>query len=270
VKLWVDGNVVTRRRGSSKENDYELNGDEFKAFGRGVPEPIAAALNIGDISWQGQHDAAYWFGDSPGEVSRQLNAIVDLGIIDSTLAEVARARTRAKTRMDLSEDELDRAKSEYDGLRWAGRFGEDVEALATSADALAKARSRAEGLEEKVDAARLLHARIRAAGGAASAGRGVTALGEDCVELADRTANLVGLIRAAKAAQTTTLRPVPNILKLERAKSKYAEAIGSPTRLEEILGEIGALQETICHLETEQKEAESALPKMCPLCGQSS
>jgi len=117
VQLTADGKTVTRRRGGTK-NEYKLGEKEYKAFGATVPEEIAKTLNVADINFQSQHDAAFWLSETPGEVSRQLNAVVDLGIIDDALRAVGSVYQKANAAVDVSRDRLADAEKRAGELEW--------------------------------------------------------------------------------------------------------------------------------------------------------
>jgi len=116
VELIADGRKVVRTRGS--ENAYSLDGKEYRAFRSDVPQDISSLLNLSDLNFQGQHDPLYWFSSTAGDVSRQLNAVVNLEIIDKTLAEAAREANRAKTLMEAAEEQLTQSVVERDSLKW--------------------------------------------------------------------------------------------------------------------------------------------------------
>jgi len=93
VSVFVDDHQITRKKGSVNHYSMRPVGEEegvtYNAFGTQVPDDIAELLNVGEVNFQDQHDPPYWFTLSPGQVSKQLNAIVDLGIIDDTLKNLA-------------------------------------------------------------------------------------------------------------------------------------------------------------------------------------
>ena len=127
VELRVDGKKITRRRGS--DNVYKLDKQKFAAMGARVPEPVAELLNISDINFAGQFDAPFWLADSPGEVSRRLNAIVDLGVIDDTLANVAADVRRAGAAVGVSRERLTAARKTRDDLAWVPEFAARLKKL---------------------------------------------------------------------------------------------------------------------------------------------
>ena len=95
VRLRAGGRDILRERAAGS-NLYKIDGKEFQAFGSDVPPEIVNALNLDAVNFQRQLDPVFWFSKSPGEVSRELNAIIDLGLIDRTLSNLASASRRAK------------------------------------------------------------------------------------------------------------------------------------------------------------------------------
>lgn len=99
--------IISRARSANGvTNTYEQGGDEFKAFGQGVPDSIAAELQLNDINFQGQHDSPFWFNETAGEVSRRLNAVIDLTVIDSSLSYIGSEVRRNQERLTLYNERL--------------------------------------------------------------------------------------------------------------------------------------------------------------------
>lgn len=109
VVLRVGKRTVVRKRGH-KVNLYKLDGKPFEAFKSDVPEEIAQVLKMGDVTFQRQHDSPYWFSESAGSVSRRLNSIVNLGIIDTTLSSLASSLRKAHTEVEVVEERLKEAR----------------------------------------------------------------------------------------------------------------------------------------------------------------
>jgi len=116
VRIECDGRKITRIRG--KENEYQLDGEVFRAFGNDVPEAIQDIAQIGPINFQGQHDPPFWLADSAGQVSRNLNQIVNLGIIDSALSHTASTLKKAKWNTENAKERFKKAKDQSKALKW--------------------------------------------------------------------------------------------------------------------------------------------------------
>lgn len=96
---------IARTRGGAT-NTYFLNGEDFRSFASSVPDPIANLLSLSEINFQAQHDSPFWFCLSAPEVSRRLNAVIDLSVIDTTLANIWTEVRRASERVTFRKEEL--------------------------------------------------------------------------------------------------------------------------------------------------------------------
>lgn len=162
VELIVDGKKVTRTRSKSK-NIYAIDGSEYPVPGTSVPDEVAKLLNVDETNFSFQLDAPFWFLETPGQVSRELNRVVALDEIDTTLANLDSAKKKAKAAVEVTQDRLTAARQERKSLLWAAEADEKLKAV--EADA-----AKVEVLERDLDALesllaereRLLVARERA------------------------------------------------------------------------------------------------------------
>jgi exonuclease SbcC len=134
VRLEVDDSKVTRTRG--KQNKYRLEDKEYKAFGNEVPKDIQALFQLGAINFQDQHDSPFWLNDSPAQVSRNLNEIVDLGIIDTALGNAAQITRTSKTLMKVNDNRLQEALQLTEDLEWVDTANKHLIALESACDTL--------------------------------------------------------------------------------------------------------------------------------------
>lgn len=117
VSVITDEGTVRRIKGTSV-NEYRVNGCVLKAFGNDVPAEVLSVLNMSDINFQVQHEGPFWFSQTAGEVSRQLNQIVDLSIMDSTLGNLASALRRARAEEEVACARLKEARDKRKELRF--------------------------------------------------------------------------------------------------------------------------------------------------------
>ena len=130
VALTTELGVVTRSW-SKGENLYTLKlpdkkTQEYKAFGRNVPEPIEQFLQMSDINFQGQHDQPFWFCNTAGEVSRNLNKIVNLDLIDVTLAKLDSQKRTTETLFEDHANRVEQTKDEYMALSYTEKLNADM------------------------------------------------------------------------------------------------------------------------------------------------
>lgn len=269
VRLAVDGQTITRRRSpGGTVNEYHLNDQEFKAFGRGIPEPIQALLSLGPVCWQGQHDAPYWFADTAGEVSRQLNSIVNLGIIDDVLGKVAAARNRARTRLDVAEENLDTAKRDHTALGWVEGFAAAVGGVVALEAAHTTTTARAVQARELVAEAISTAKTKDNAAGVAQAGDVALRAGATALEKRQASRTLAGLVGQAYGHQTAiNAARVPDMAALDAAYINWKTKQGASADATTLLTEAISKRATVCQAERELKAAEKELPSLCPVCG---
>ncbi len=131
VRVTVDSKKVIRKKG--KTNSYKLSGrkDPFKAFGSDVPEPIQQLFNMSSINFQTQHEPPFWFCETPGEVSRKLNSIVNLEIIDLTLSNIASEITTTKISIKIITKRLEEAQEKKKSLSYAKEMNNDLKRVET-------------------------------------------------------------------------------------------------------------------------------------------
>lgn len=88
VVVGVDGRTVRKTR-RGKSTWYTLdNGEPFQ--GVDPPEEIRRLFNMREVNWQFQMDSPFWLDEGGGEVSRQINATVDMAAIDAAVGRVAK------------------------------------------------------------------------------------------------------------------------------------------------------------------------------------
>lgn len=273
VWLVVDGKTVARKRKTGGDvNTYHLDSSEFKAFGRGVPDTISAFLNMPEVCWQGQHDPSFWFGESAGEVSRQLNAIVDLGIIDVALGNAARALTKARARREVTEENLTKAKREADASSWAVACDAALVVLEQKYATANTAARRAAACREAVATVDTHQAAADHARRHAAAADALLALARTARTQRDQTARLENAINTATKAAVGASAKELDFKPVSVACRAAVEARNRLDRLSTLIEAATNKQRILCQKETALKNAEevalAAQPKTCPTCGQ--
>lgn len=105
-----EGRAVERVRGHTA-NHYQCDGgDPLKALQLRVPDEVSAALGIGPLNVQRQHDRYYMLQDTAGEVARKFNEIAGLEEIDEAITRLNRLENQTKvqlteTRKQIAETE---------------------------------------------------------------------------------------------------------------------------------------------------------------------
>lgn len=130
VLLATDKHRVRRTRSKSK-NTYELDTQKLHAFGNGVPDSIQNALRLSELNFQTQQEIPhgsgplFWFALSSGEVSRRLNAVVNLDLIDRIQTNAQKKVRTAQTLEHEYERVVEEEKIQCKQLAYAKRMFQD-------------------------------------------------------------------------------------------------------------------------------------------------
>jgi chromosome segregation ATPase len=270
VALEVDGHTIVPRRGPDG-NAYDLDKQELKAFGADVPEPVAKLLNVGDINFQWQHDAPFWFSETSGEVSRRLNSIINLAIIDDVLAYVNSRLREVTQTIGACEQRAATAGARRDALKpivETDRQFAIVENLAKRAE---MQRARCDMARRLAGDAQNYHRAARIAGNRQKNAKAALDLGDCWAELAGRGAKLAQTVQEIKKLRESAKRRVPPLEGLQTAFNHWQELKKRAGVLGAIVGEIRKYRDARKILEASaaglSKELKDKLGKVCPLCG---
>lgn len=126
-EMRVDGAVIRRTRHTDGTNRYSMDKEAYAAFGATVPDAIARLLSVDKINFVGQHEPSFWFSLSPSEVSRGLNAVVDLGIIDETNENIGKKIWQCQEAVRTGAERVATAKERKEALAWVVECDSDLQ-----------------------------------------------------------------------------------------------------------------------------------------------
>lgn len=268
--LMVDGQSrIVRIRGD--ENEYHLNEKTFRAFGTTVPDDITKLLNVGPINFQGQFDSVFWFSCSAGEVSRQLNSVVDLGVIDDALSNISGVVRASQQIIQSTKIRLEKSKTEFDKLKWvvdADREYREIERTESELNATQARRAALSELVQRTNAAKNLRV---VASQAATDCREVGLLGRDCRNVETKLGVLRGILKTCHEYEAMRQKGVIDINDLSEAREKY---LAHADRKRLLLSATDAITKATSivsdarrSLALIDKELEKEFSGVCPTCG---
>lgn len=258
--------LIVRRKGRS--NVYKLNGKPFKAFGSKVPDRIGGVLNVSDINFQRQHDPSFWLSSSGPEVSRQLNKVIDLSVIDSSLSKSAKLVRQSRERVNVSEERLRDRRREYKELRESGTARvESFKVLAEAYEKLRKALGtyrELDGIVESVDLHNL-PAREKREKDARELLEAATRF-----KKANDQWHSLDLLTDELTAAHSRSTPPPPFKPVGRAWNLLKQVQHHREELQDLVGQIFAAKLELNAKENMVKVLGKKLPDRCPTCGKAS
>ena len=127
VDIEIDNDVVSRAK-TDKVNLYQLNEQDFKAFGADVPPEIKKVLNLNITNVQTQFESHFLLSDSAGAVATHFNKVAHLDKIDIGLQNIQRWLKKLQQGIIYNEsqvEELTERLNEYETL-------DDIEIVVSS------------------------------------------------------------------------------------------------------------------------------------------
>jgi exonuclease SbcC len=149
VGIKTDKGLVIRFK-DKKNYGYSVNGQKYLATGTQQPVPVSQLLAMEDINFQGQHDPVFLLSLTPGQMAKELNRIVDLSVIDESMAEINSRVTKTKAQVTAYQEEEARLVKGVEELLWVQEAVDKLTALDERATKLESAECRHAALEIKV------------------------------------------------------------------------------------------------------------------------
>lgn len=268
VRVWIDGHKITRKKGG-RTNTYSLDGKVFKAFGQSkVPPKIETLLNIGFENFQKQFDSHFWFNDTPGIVSKKLNKVVDLSLIDTALAYSASMVAKKKADTNNSQERIKETRDSLKELKWIRSFMEEMERLETARNGIDAIRQKSDKIAFLSEKLSRLHSREDNANKAMLDAKKTASTAREITELADVISRLNDAI--AELAKTRQKMTLPDISPLTDTKEKLNDLYEKHGQLDRMIEELVDSRKQRIVLCSDIEDTENKIRELtkgkCPLC----
>lgn len=269
VSIWTDKGKIKRIKG--KENKYEIDSQELKAIGTDVPEQVSQSLKIDELNFQGQHESPFWFDLTAGEVAKRLNDIVDLGLIDQTMANLASRHRKTKSECDVYESQLEEAKQELDSLDFVGELDKELKAVEDLWQKCSETSDKAGRLAFLLDKHSEAQDRLKALRKAQKASEKVLEKGNRVIQIEEKLNRLRFLVTSANTIKKVAEYKIPDISNLEKLMDKAVQLRDKVDKLTDCIRVAQGWKTRISETKKELIELKKKLEEMtegkCPLCG---
>jgi DNA repair protein SbcC/Rad50 len=235
VEIATNTGATVRRVKGAGRNEYWVNDLKLTGFGQDVPPEVSQALNMLPVNYQPQFDAHYLLPPvSPGEVARQLNEVVNLEVIDTTLSNINSSIRENTQHLKAVNEAVKEHDTELESMAYLTKAEADLRKLEKADRTFMEIADSAESL-------------------------GALILGIQDIE--------IKLVRYANVSEAG--KAISTLDGIAKAKGEVEEKYSI---LSVLIKNIKDFDEEYAEVTKKGEEAEKAFkmrfPKVCPLCGQ--
>lgn len=277
VRTILSNQILTRTRTNTK-NIYELDGKVFEAFpqkktagGNNVPSEITNVVNMEpEVNWQHQHDSPYWLGLSAGKVSRRMNAIINLDIMDKMLKVMNEKVRTGQWRCDESERKIKEFQINFDSLQYVEEMNVNLGKLESLEQETRKIAEKAVLMADLIKRVHNLTLIQKNRLGQASRAKFLASVALNKEEIATSTQNLQNLIKTVESIKVQIQRRPPSIKHLQALYDRIQNKQIQTEKLSSLIRVTLNRKERLCQSRNREESAQQRLDKhrgtRCPLC----
>jgi len=153
ISIATSKGSVTRFR-DSKENGYNVNGSPLLANKTAVPQEVSDTLNlVPDLNFAMQHDPHFFLSWSPPVISRYLNGLCGMEIMDNAIAIAISLRNGTRKELDALEVDQEKHSKALEALAWVDKAQELLDIAKASQSTADASQSKANDMGIRIDAA---------------------------------------------------------------------------------------------------------------------
>jgi hypothetical protein len=270
VRITADKHKITRRR-SLSDNAYIVDKTVLKAFGTGVPKSVSDILRLSPLNFHRQHDAPFWFGSTAGEVSRQLNRIVNLDVIDRTTSNLESQKRKTNDRIKDIKKRIEEAKDDKESLSFVPDMDCRLEELEKEEQAVQRKASKSRRIDELISRCVRHGQKAENSQKRITAASSVLSVGRRWDEVRVRRDRLVETLGRVSKLHDVIHRSIPNIKPLIQLEENWMGINDSLDVLSSLIDSVRNSKKDMLKWERKEKrlrtEFKRRMGKGCPLCG---
>lgn len=269
VALKIAEHTVGREKG--KRNLYVLDGEKLASFKTSPPQEVTDVLNLHEICFQSQHDPPFWFNESPGEVSRQLNAIVGLDIIDKTSSYLSSVSRKSKIEKEIVEERLKSAQEEKKAYSFVKRMSRDFDKVNALHKKKRRLLSQMKDVESSIKRVEEIKSELSRLKPVVQSMDKVAGKGAKVLRLFRRVKTLSFCVHSIEEIKRTLEIDVPDVSSLTSLFHDWQDIKFQYQSLSNLISNIKNAKDELCDATQSAQKAKDLLQKKigknCPLCG---
>jgi DNA repair exonuclease SbcCD ATPase subunit len=278
ISVKVDDQSIKRKR-SKNLNQYFIGKQQLDHVGTGVPQAVVNLLNLDHLNFQVQipsHsfprcDPAFWFSLTPGACAAELNGIVNLGLIDRTLSNLASDFRKVRAEIGVIEERLRDTEKKADALVWTERADVDLKMIEEIQQRIDAKASTIDRVERSVLDWGKASTEALNAGERERRGKEAILAMDRALRGHDEIKRLQSLVEQLEQAEQDAAVMIPDLTKLESLLSKIGERKRKIGSLESLVAKIEEADAETREASEWMERANARLLELtsdgCPLCG---
>lgn len=271
VSVCIDGRVITRTK-SKSINKYDIDGKVFKANKTVVPEEVQELLKVDEVNFQLQLDSPFWFMETAGQVSKELNRIIDLGVIDLSLSNINSTVREAKSEVTAYETRLASLTKQKQKEKWIQKADSRLQEIEKVSARVDETNAHIQGLTAHIDSIHTFRGCLKLAKKARKRAKEITVLGQQVTQDRDGVDTLKRIVDHIMRLEKVSKVRAPDFKPIASLSDQLNKEHDGFTELYGMVSSITNLKEALCHQRELATKAEKDLHKLmknqpCPLCG---
>lgn len=147
VIIEIHGKEIKKYRNRKNEHRYIIDNETLTALKRQVPEKIKNTVSFSDMNLRNQFDRFFLLQDSPGEVAKKLNNIIDLSIMDDSI-RLIKAKVNRKSRyIENLETQIIVKKEELSNYKWLDKAESVITNIIENTEKLKKMKEKRDEID---------------------------------------------------------------------------------------------------------------------------
>ena len=271
VRVTVDGKKAIRKKGKIG-NIYKLSGKEYEAFGTGVPPAISELFNLSETNFQNQFKYHFWFDLTAGEVSRALNKIVNLDIIDLTLKNITSLIASDKSEIKVYEKQLKASEEKVEELSYVDDMDKDFKAIESLQSNITENARGLIVLSKLVESGSKYRATVKIASDQVVLGKIAIDTEAEYSKITNSVESLSKLLKSGRRYNKIIKNKPPDIEPLEKLSLDYKKISDNRIELKKVLDSFYKYQKEIEEWEKRKRQLNQEIKelgiKFCETCKQ--
>lgn len=279
VTVTFDGGRKLTRRRTNRENTYRLDGEILRAVSRGgIPKLVLDAIGMTEDNFQQQFQSLFWFAESPAQISKRLNKMVDQEIVDGVAEELRKLNRKYHAHKELVEESINEAKTTIKETKFAADALGQIESMSILNESLESIRVKKDLLQQAIRLKNESESCERQYAKFAHAFESLLSLGQDAKRASDETSTLRDLRDSLqKEMERKVLYDACDAIehqciRVTTLQSRVEEVHQSWSKLNEYRQQIRKLERSVrksqhsCTVR-EKRYQKLFRGKRCPVCG---